>query len=105
MNHKGRRNSGDVRPARCKARLGHAACLFFLLISFSLATRAQNQWHLETVDGGTGAPIGRSPSLAIDKSGNLHLGSLDGVRNVLRYAYRSANDTQWAKMDLARYVG
>jgi hypothetical protein len=105
MNHKGCRDSREIRAARRNAHLGHTACLFLMLTSFSFEVRAQNQWHLETVDGGTGAPIGRSPSLAIDKSGNLHLGFIDGGRNVLRYAYRGANDTQWAKMDLAKDVG
>src|SRR5579864_6518203 len=94
MNDKGRRNSKEVCASPRNAHLRHAACLFLLLTCFSLVTRAQNQWHLETVDGGTGVPIGRSPSLAIDKSGNLHLGYIDGGRNVLRYAYRGAKDTQ-----------
>jgi hypothetical protein len=83
----------------------HACCLVFLLSCFSFAARAQNQWHIETIDGGTGGPVGRSPSLAIDKSGNLHLGYIDWGRFVLRYAYRGANGTQWAKMDLAKDVG
>jgi hypothetical protein len=105
MNHNGCRNSGDACASRRNAHLRHTACLFFLLTCLSSATRAQNRWHLETVDGGTGSPIGRSPSLAMDNSGNLHLGYIDGNRNALRYAYRGAKDSEWAKMDLAKDVG
>jgi len=105
------RNSNVNAGARCAwqrtryVRGVLAVASFLASIANTTTTRAQNRWNIETIDGGLGPPVGRSPSLTIDKEGNLHLGYIDGGRNVLRYAYRGAKDKDWAKMDLARDVG
>jgi hypothetical protein len=79
--------------------------LIFAFLCTTLPARGQDRWRIETVDGGRGTPVGQSPSLAIDRAGNFHLGYIDRSRNVLIYAYRGKQEQHWDKMDLDSPVG
>jgi len=83
-------------------RMVALSCLF---LGLTWPAQAQNHWRIETVDGGRGTAVGHSPTLAIDKAGNFHLGYIDTSRNVLLYAYRGKEEQHWDKMDLAISVG
>src|ERR1700722_19328723 len=61
------------------------------------AVRAQEQWHIEVVDDGSGHDVGSFTALAIDHDGDLHIG-YNQTKNALRYAYRGPHDKQWYKM-------
>src|ERR1700730_6374833 len=94
-----------IKENHCLTYILRIVGLAFLFVCSSYVAQAQNHWRIETVDGGRGTTVGHSPSLAIDKAGNFHLGYIDTSRNVLLYAYCGKQEQHWDKMDLATSVG
>jgi len=82
---------------RPRARLPIFLLALVALLYLAPAMRAQEQWHIEVVDDGSGHDVGSFTALAIDHDGDLHIG-YNQTKNALRYAYRGAHDKQWYKM-------
>jgi hypothetical protein len=82
---------------RLKAKLAIFLFALVALLYLAPAIRAQEQWHIEVVDDGSGHDVGSFTALAIDHDGDLHIG-YNQTKNILRYAYRGAHDKQWYKM-------
>lgn len=81
-------------------RLRLSVGLLALLGLLSFSAWAQDPWHTEVVDNGGGADVGRFSSLAIDASGDLHIGYYDATAHLLRYAFRSHKGGQWYVLPL-----
>lgn len=73
-------------------------CLLVGLLGSVADGQPPGDWHVETIDTGHGASVGTWNSLAIDRSGNLHLAYSNSKGNVLRYAYRAKQEERWYSM-------
>jgi len=93
--HRSEASRRGARRAGTKL-VGSLLVLLWLLYS-APKVGAQGQWHIEVVDDGRSADVGRFSALAIDHDGNFHIG-YNQARNTLRYAYRMKQDKQWYKM-------
>ena len=71
-----------------------------LLACAPCALYAQQQWQIDVVDGGPGKNVGKFTSLAVDNTGNLHVGYYDETRQALRYGFRDATTHKWYTMEV-----
>lgn len=70
--------------------------LFAILLGSSTTALAQHTWHVQVVDGGGAADVGRESSLVIDRFGALHVSYFDASNRALLYAYNDG--TGWYRM-------
>jgi hypothetical protein len=63
------------------------------------------RWHVEIVDDGQGTDVGMYSSMAIDRSGNVHIGYFNTSTMSLQYSYRGRQDQKWSKMTVERGAG
>jgi hypothetical protein len=70
------------------------AVLLLLLLLPTLASGQSWTWTAETVD-----TSGKSPSLAVDEQGNVHLSYLSDLSS-LKYAFRAADNSRWFTMTI-----
>src|SRR5580704_12221150 len=87
----------ETESRRPGAKLAMFLLALVALLYLAPAIRAQEQWHIEVVDDGSGHDVGSFSALAIDHDGDLHIG-YNQTKNALRYAYRGAHDNEWYKM-------
>jgi hypothetical protein len=66
---------------------------------------AQSGWKVEIVDDGQGTDVGMYTSMAIDRSGNFHIGYFNASTSNLQYSYRGRQDQKWSKMAVERDAG
>ena len=82
------------------------AAILSLMSSFiSTPLAAQSGWKVEIVDDGQGTDVGMYTSMAIDRSGNFHIGYFNASTSNLQYSYRGRQDQKWSKMAVERDAG
>jgi hypothetical protein len=57
------------------------------------------------VDDGQGTDVGMFSSMALDGSGNFHIGYFNASTKSLQYCYRGQQDQKWSKMTVEREAG
>jgi hypothetical protein len=83
--------------------LKHIGFLVWILLAIIVSSgvksygQSAGSWQIEVVDSSGGREAGAFSSLAIDRSGNLHLVYSDRTASALRYAFRAKGDQQWDK--------
>jgi hypothetical protein len=82
-----------------------AAILPLLSLFFSIPVAPQSGWKVEIVDDGQGTDVGMYTSMAIDRSGNFHIGYFNASTSNLQYSYRGRQDLKWSKMAVERDAG
>lgn len=83
------------RPGFVRAiALGLSLCALRCLDSNTALAQGW-KWNTETVDAS-----GRFTSLVVDKQGNVHLSYSDGTSHILKYAFRSTENSKWFRMDI-----
>lgn len=82
----------------CSGWLFEAGVILAVLFAGSFSALGQSTWHTEVVDGGSGADVGKSASMVIERSGAIHIGYYDATGHMLKYAFRSAAGGRWYTM-------
>jgi hypothetical protein len=82
-----------------------SAILSLLSLFFTTSLAGQSGWKVEIVDDGQGTDVGMFTSMAIDRSGNFHIGYFNASTSSLQYSYRGRQDQKWSKMAVERDAG
>ena len=96
----------DRLTGTCARPLLAAMFASWLVLALTLPAWSQSTWQTEVVDDGGGTEdVGRSASLALDRSGNLHIAYYNMSRDTLWYAFREKDSNRWSKMPVEGHTG
>ena len=74
-------------------------CCVLALLAAVLPTcglaQARKVWKIEEVNHSPGSDVGAYAALAIDRTGNFHIGYYDATHGSLLYSFREKNGKQW----------